>query len=441
MKDRTMKDRTTRTKLVFVFTLLLLCVSAESRAAGIFYVDNSGSPVCSNTPTNGSAANPWCTVSYGVGRLASGDTLLVKNGTYNESFTISGHDGTPSARTKILAFPDHKPILRGAGNTGRIKIAGTSYLDFEGFEITNYQQGLFINDDEGTKSPANNINVRNVTVHDVFQEGIGIRGNASFILLEGVTVYNTGLGSQNGEGIYVGGQNDADQTNHITIRNSLVHDVKDEGIELKHDTHGIIVEGNRIQRAMTPGSSFSSGGGAIETNSSRGAFIGNPNHIIRNNIISDMTVTAGITKYAIQLDVGATVYNNVIYNIASPIIAIQSASDDGFPRLVYHNTIDVPSSRAVVNSGGTALDSRNNIGPATTSNVATSDSFYVNKAGANYRLAAGSAPIDAGLNLTSIVSTDITGASRLTSLPPDLGAYEFGSGGSSPSPPTNLTLQ
>ena len=87
-----------------------------------------------------------------------------------------------------------------------MKIAACSYIDFEGFEITNHNQGLYIDDDAGTDSPANHINVRNLRVHDVGQEGIAVRGNVSFIRVEACEVYNTGLGSSNGEGMYIGHQ-------------------------------------------------------------------------------------------------------------------------------------------------------------------------------------------------------------------------------------------
>jgi hypothetical protein len=86
--------------------------------------------------------------------------------------------------------------------------------------------------------------------------------------------------------------------------------------------------------------------------------------------------------------------------------------------------VNLPSDRAIVLSSGTT-DVKNNIGPATTNNIATSDAYYVGKTAANYHLASGTAPINAGSNLTSIVPTDIEGTSRSTNPPPDLGAYEL----------------
>ena len=93
-------------------------------------------------------------------------------------------------------------------------------------------------------------------------------------------------------------------------------------------------------------------------------------------------------------------------------------------RTIYHNTLDTTAANAVVVAGGTA-DVKNNIGPSTTNNLATSDTFYVAKAQGNYQLVVGTAPVNAGLDLTATVPTDIIGVSRILQAPPDLGAYEY----------------
>jgi hypothetical protein len=375
--------------------------------------------------------------------MASGDTLYVKNGTYNESFTIRGPDGTVSAPTKILNFPGHTPILRGGGiGSGRMKIADTVYLDFEGFETTNHQHGLYVDDDCGPVfgCPASNINIRRVTAHDVGGECFAARGNVHDIVFEGVTAYNCGLsGSENGEGIYVGGANASDSTHHITIRNSTVHHTKDEGIELKHDSHDIMVEGNLVYEALNPGSSFSNTGGAIETNPSQGAFAGNPNIVIRNNTIRDIHLVNNSSGYAIQLDVGATVYNNILYNIGSPYPGINSSGSDGFARLIYHNTIDVPSARALTSSGTTPTVS-NNIGPSSTNNSTVNSAFFVNYVGHDYHLVSGATVVNAGVDLRATVPVDKDGVTRDAT--PDRGAYEYANGDNVPPvAPTNLRVQ
>ena len=70
-------------------------------------------------------------------------------------------------------------------------------------------------------------------------------------------------------------------------------------------------------------------------------------------------------------------------------ISIDNADSDDYVRRIYHNTIDLPNSRAVVSSGGASVDIRNNIGPSSTTNIATQNAFFVNKAAGDYRLAVG----------------------------------------------------
>jgi hypothetical protein len=437
-----MANGTSRKGLLVSSLLFLLCIAAPAYAA-TFYVNNSGSPACSNSPGNGSQANPWCTIQYGVAHMASGDTLNVMAGTYAGDFTITGPSGKAGAHTVIQAAPGQTPIISGPGfNSGRVKITGgCSYIDFIGFTITNHNQGLYLDDDAGTSTPCTNIRVSGVHVHDVGQEGIAVRaGSASAprnFVIENSEIDHTGrLGpSQNGEGLYVGNSSGTDVTNGVIVRKNKIHDTQDECIELKGDAHDITIDGNELYNCLSPGSSFGNTGGAIEIDEPRNSST-NPNHIIRNNIVHDIKFTSGITKRGIRAGTGATIYNNLLYNISSSYSCILSNTAN-YSRLIYHNTIDCSTTNALVNSG-TAVDSRNNIGPNTAKNLATSDTYYVNKGAADYHLAAGSAPIDAGVDLTSVVPTDIEGKSRSSNSPPDLGAYEY-AGSGAPGPPTNLT--
>jgi hypothetical protein len=426
--------------------VLLASLCSNAASAATKYVDNSGAPACSNSTSNGSEAQPWCTVAYGVSHIVSGDTLYVKRGTYNEAFTISGPSGTTSAHTVISAYPGHTPILRGSGfSSGRMKITGgCSYIDFIGFEITNYNQGLYLDDDAGTSTPCTNLIVRGVHIHDVGQEGLAVRagsatGPRSF-LIENSEIDHTGRLSpnQNGEGMYIGNSSGTDVTNGVTARNNKIHDTPDECVELKGDSHDNIIEFNELYNCLSPGSSFGNTGGAIEIDEPRNTST-NPNQIIRANTIHDIAFTSGITKRGIRAGTGATIYDNVLYNISSSYSCILSNSSN-FPRLIYHNTVDCTTANAIVNSG-TTVDIRNNIGPAATGNLAFNAAFFVNAAGRDYHLVAGSAPINAGADLTSVVAVDKDGNNRLIGSAPDDGAYEYGSGtGSPPAAPTNLQI-
>lgn len=398
------------------------------RTSPTLYVDNSGS--CSDTGGQpGTQAQPFCEVQYGVSRLSSGGTLLVKNGTYSGGFTITGPSGTANQRTVIAAFPGHNPVLdNGTILSGRIKISHScSYITFRGFTITNHNQGIYLDDDGGTDVACTNIIVEYNTVHDVGQEGIAIRtgsptGPANFIVRYN-TVYNTGQRgtSFNGEGIYVGSSSGTDNTNTVTLLGNTIHDTQDECIELKGDSHDVIVDGNVLYNCITPGSAFGSTGGAIEIDEPRNS-VTNPLHIIRNNIIGPIPFNSGITKRCIRAGTGATIYNNVCHSINSAYTCILSNTSN-YTRVIYHNTIDCTTGNALTNSG-TTIDSRNNIGPTTSgSNLAFNSAYFVDATGHNYHLVAASAPINAGDNVLSTVPTDIEGVSRDTS--PDIGAYQF----------------
>jgi parallel beta-helix repeat protein len=400
-----------------------------------YYVNNSGSPACSNSPSSGTQTNPWCTISYAVSRITGGSNLYVKAGTYREEVYISGPAGAEAKDTLIKA--DSEVILYGSGvNSGRIKIANTSYITFDGFTITNYNQGLFVEN-------SNHITVRNVTVHHVGQEGVHVHGNSSFVTIQNNTVHDTRQWQYNGEGIYIGTSSSGplDNTNNITIRNNTIYNVNDEGIELKPGTHDCLVEGNTIYNAMRD-PAYSTGAGAIEINEAtiscdkcaggRQTWGSNPNNVVRNNVVHS-------SKTGIRAGTGSTVFNNVVYNTPSPYygIIVDNNASDSYTRRIYNNTVDVPSTRAIVVNGGTA-DVRNNIGPTSSANIATASDYYVSGAAGDYHLVAGSAPVDAGVDLSAYFNTDKDGLTRSQGSRWDIGAYEFG-GGTPTSTPTPIT--
>jgi parallel beta-helix repeat protein len=286
--------------------------------------------------------------------------------------------------------------------------------------------------------------VSGIHIHDVGQEGLAIRAGATGTAPRNFTVTNSEIDhtgrrgtSSNGEGIYLGNSSGTDTTNGVIVSNNTIHDTQDECIELKGDSHDNIIDGNTLYNCLSPGSAFGNTGGAIEIDEPRNTNT-NPNQIIRNNIIHDIAFTSGITKRGIRAGTGATIYNNILYNINSSYSCILSNSAN-FPRLIYHNTVDCTTANAIVNSG-TTMDSRNNIGPATSGNLAFNSGYFVNAAAHDYHLVAGSAPINAGVDLTAVVAVDKDGNNRLIGSAPDDGAYEFGATSGAPSAPQNLRI-
>ncbi len=395
-----------------------------------WYVDENH-PSSSDSLNNGSESKPWKTITYALGRISGGDKVLVKNGTYNEDgLYIYGPSGSPGKETTIAAYPGHSPVFRGLGNTGRIAVDGVSYLTIDGFDISNLNQCIQI------RNGSHHITVRNCNVHDCGNELIRVLGNSHDLLFENNIVHDGGsLGGSNGEGFYIGSAGTVDNSYNVTIRGNTIYNTESEGVELKPGTHDCIVEGNNVSVSNT-GDVRASG---IEVDYVRN-YDSNPNHIIRNNIVHD----SGSNSYGIRAGTGCTVYNNVVYNISGYkyAIVVDNDSGDSYSRKIYNNTLDVNSTRAISLLAG-AADIRNNIGPSSPGNMVTSNAYYVNAANRDYRLVAGSPPVDAGADLSSVVSVDKDGTARPMGSAFDMGAYEYDTtapGPTAPTPPTNLRI-
>jgi hypothetical protein len=408
--------------LVVLVIVWAMAVLPDVTEAAERYVDNSGSMPCANNPSGGFEARPWCTINYAAGNAKPGDVVYVKNGTYREDVYINGRNGGGTYIT-IQNYPGHTPVIQGSGvASGRNKIANSSSIKLVGFTITNFQQGIFV-------EASNNIILQNLNVHNVGQEAVRIRLNSSFVTLQDSNIHDTRRWRYNGEGVYIGTSSSQqpssppyDNTHDITVRNNTIYNTGDECIEVKEGAYNVTIDGNRMHDCLLDSGITALHWGGIEVMEHERFYASNPNHVIKNNIIR-------MAKTAIGVHTGATVFNNVIYGQTGDYrgISIDNADSDDYTRGIYHNTIDLPSWRAVVISGRASVDVQNNIGPSSTSNVAAQNAFFVNKAGGDYRLVSGSAPIDAGEDVTATVPQDIEDSIRSNG-PPDLGAYEFRAG-------------
>ena len=180
----------------FLLLTVALCVHSRGLA---YYVDNSTNSNCSDDPTFGSESNPWCTISYALNQMNGGDDLFVKSGIYEETLFISNLAGTAEDRTKIQVAPGHSVTIKGAGvDHGRVKITGSDYLTFDGFTVTNMNQGIFVEND------SNYVTIQNCTVHFVGQEGIHVKENSDYVIIQDCTIYDTRQWQFNGKGIYIG---------------------------------------------------------------------------------------------------------------------------------------------------------------------------------------------------------------------------------------------
>lgn len=382
----------------------------------------------SQTALSGASACSFSTMSS---NFSGGDTVYFRAGTYNLSgyFIIRAKSGTLATPTTFKNYSGENVILRGPGySSGSLYIDNSDYVTIDGLKITNTNQGIFVEGD------SDNVIIKNCEVYDLGQDAVHFRGGSDNFLVENCSVHDTGRLNTNEEAFYVGtGENDVtpDYIGFGTIRNNTIYNISGgEAVELKPGAHDMIIEGNNIYNISNV--SDYSGIGAIEIFGNLGnaqTWPANPNHIIRNNIIHDSTT-------AINAGTGATIYNNLIYDIvpgnwsSDYAVRIENDNNDNYVRKIYHNTIDMPSTKVIYNIGG-QTDIKNNIGPATTNNLAFSSSYVMSAidGSENYHLVSSATPINVGANVG--ITTDLDGNNRPSGASYDYGAYEY-TGSTSP---------
>jgi hypothetical protein len=123
--------------LLITFITLLSSVKPTS-AASTYYLATNGSDLSSGT-----SSAPWRNFSKAWSMMAPGDTLIVKNGRYQQQIkpTVSGTPGNPIT---IKAETDGGAILDGQGVRSGIEIFSNppttptrQYITIEGFRVEN----------------------------------------------------------------------------------------------------------------------------------------------------------------------------------------------------------------------------------------------------------------------------------------------------------------
>ena len=116
--------------LVALVVILGLTSVPATAAARTFYVSTQGSD-----EADGSEADPWRTIYYGMEQLRAGDSLYVRGGTYTERIETLRPlpRGESDARITVRNHPGERPVVEGRLNIFK---GGAHYWTFDGINVT-----------------------------------------------------------------------------------------------------------------------------------------------------------------------------------------------------------------------------------------------------------------------------------------------------------------
>ncbi len=394
---------------------LLLFIASTSLAQTTLYVSPSGSD---SNP--GTIAQPLQTISKAMSMAAAGTTIYLRGGTYQLSSTLGAAvSGSAGNYINMWAYPGEKPVLDFSGESYSASSRGIeikrNYWYLKGLDIRNAgDNGIFI-------SGSNNI-VENCSVSYCKDTGIQISSGGSYNYIYNCDAFDNNdpaTGGQNADGIDVklaGGPGNV-------LRGCRAYDNADDGYDCYGTANRVVFDSCwafhngynlwNIQGFTGNGNGFKLGG-----DDSVGA------HIVTNCVSFDNTVKgfdqnnnmAGIVLY------NCTAFRNGTYNFSfpyAPLVGIDTLKNDLSYAAVQADTRIVAGAVQDSNSwqGHTVTD-------ADFLSLDTSLARLPRMAGGSlpatalFRLAPGSALIDAGTN----VGIAYTGSA------PDIGAFESGTG-------------
>jgi MYXO-CTERM domain-containing protein len=353
-------------------------VAARASAADYYVASSTGNPGGSDTNT-GSETAPFKTIQKAASVAAPGDTVYLRGGTYAESVVFST-SGKAGSWITFSAYPGELPILDGAGASGTgFSSSVAQYIRVVGIAARNWKSSGFGNgwvNDTGTSNG-------NWQFVNCIADGNGINGitfyNASGLLIdESIVVHNGNQPPSWSSGVnlfHLSG----DYTTNIVRRTVSFENIDICGAATcankSTDGSGFILDQNSSGALFENNIGFRNGGSCIRINCP-GA------HIVNNTCYHD-----GLNSN----DTGPAAPGEIYFSsaLAGAVMANNLAAASG-----WNNTMN-----AFVG------------GPAGSNDVAINMNgptpFFMNPAGIDFRVVAGSPPVIDKGTTANAPSTDI----------------------------------
>ncbi|MBP5427419.1 MAG: right-handed parallel beta-helix repeat-containing protein [Clostridiales bacterium] len=445
-----------------IFTCLFVVCLVKSNVAfaDSYYVSKNG-----NDKNKGSYEKPFKTIQKALDIAKAGDTVNIREGTYNEQLTVRA-SGTKNSPICIRNYKNDNVIVDGYnkstknsnGNIALLSIINKSYVEVKGIEFKNLStdtknvvHGIFVS------GYGDGVSIKNCKVHHIETRHTSHKANAhgisvygfesdrpiSNITIDGNEVYKCKLGCS--ESVVLNGN-----VTNFTVTNNIIHDNDNIGIDFighegtvdsskKDRARDGVCIGNYVYNITSrhnhvyEGSACADGiyvdGGKnilIERNIVKNCDIGisassehegkdAENIIIRNNLITDCLSYAGITLGGADSDNGLAknvkIYNNTIYHCSIGIV-IQNANSSSNE---IANNIIYKSVREPIYGKVRKNKVLNNF---------TENPSFVNESKGDFRLKENSPAINKGINV-DYGDYDLDKNARVSNGTVDMGCYEY----------------
>jgi hypothetical protein len=368
-----------------VSTCACLCGAASLQGAD-FYVSNGG-----DDANPGTVASPYQTLARGVRDLKAGDTLFLREGKYVGSSQLrnipSGESW--SKPVTIKAYEGERPIIVAEPEETAIYITGTSYVIIEGVTVDaeGGHDGIKITYLTGG-AQAHHIRIQNCEVKNASNQGLLVSGEGNeFINLD---VHDNGTNGYH-HGIY------------LSADGNLIHG----GKYYRNAGWGVHIYPKATNTTVRNVRSFE--------NASTGlGLVWGKNNQAYNNIVYKNGAGIHLSGESPRC------YNNTVFGNREEGLSVANADNgpNGTSNADVRNNI-------VFGNGSGIIDYATGAGTVLSNNL-EADPAFVDSAAGDSRLQAGSAAIDAGVDLTQEgVTSDIEGTPRPQSGGFDIGAHEF----------------
>lgn len=422
---------------IFILSLLLVAPSVEattyyvSKTASNGYAVGSDSNSCVQAQSKATPKSTIWGTSGGKVCQASGDTIIVNEGTYTEEI-LNPVAGTASAYTTIKADPaSSRPLIRPDGVAAKRGLycstgAACHHIRLEGFDISGAYNSVKLATPNAATGYPHHVQIVNNILHDTRSTNIECNTSDTTAeggdhLIQGNEFYNTGIfyPDDHAGATYAPGHNTIyNPGNRTIVEKNVFHNVHNGvGIWTSNKyLYDVIVRDNLFYNiGLTTTDTWqagASGYACIHVSSGGGR------HRIHNNVCRDSGQDPAFRAINVNPQFGKTtitdiqIYNNTVYNL-------KNASAYGIRASV---NVQVAGSVIVTNNisiavlGASISDESGLVAMVQTTNrtTGTPTALWTSPSTGDLTLKAGSAAIDSGTPMGLLANGGL----------PEQGAYE-----------------